>query len=275
MPTSGLSRTIAGLMQYQPDRMNTEQGNIARLESGQTLPSTRTLPAHALEVDHLAIRFGATEILRDLSFKVPFGSSLVVIGPNGGGKTVLFRALIGSLAYEGSIRWAPGTKLGYVPQKLDIERALPVTGNNLLHAKAAITKSPRKTLLSALNRVGLDIGTLDTPIGALSGGQFQEVLLAFALIGDPNVLLLDEPTAGVDAPSRERLYRLIQKLQDESGLTAILISHDLSVVARSATNVLCLSRSNSCFGPPKTILDPELLRRMYGMPVGFHVHDIH
>ena len=230
---------------------------------------------YALEVDHLAIRFGMTEIFRDLSFKVPLGSSLVVIGPNGGGKTVLFRALIGSLPHEGSIRWAPGTKLGYVPQKLDIERALPVTGNDLLRAKAAITKTPRRMLLTSLNRLGLDIDALGAPIGALSGGQFQEVLLAFALIGDPNVLLLDEPTAGVDAPSRDRLYRLIRKLQEESGLTAILISHDLSVVARSATNVLCLSRSNSCFGPPQTVLDPELLGRMYGMPVGFHVHDFH
>jgi zinc transport system ATP-binding protein len=232
-------------------------------------------PAYALEVDHLAIRFGTTEIFRDLSFKVPLGSSLVVIGPNGGGKTVLFRALIGSIPYGGSIRWAPGTKLGYVPQKLDIERALPVTGNDLLRAKAAITKTPSKMLLTALNRISLDIEALNTPIGALSGGQFQEVLLAFALIGDPNVLLLDEPTAGIDAPNRDRLYSLIQQLQNESGLTAIFISHDLSVVAHAATNVLCLSRSNSFFGPPKTVLDPDLLSRMYGMPVGFHIHDVH
>jgi zinc transport system ATP-binding protein len=119
----------------------------------------------------------------------------------------------------------------------------------------------------------LESKTLNAPIGALSGGQFQEVLLAFALIGDPNVLLLDEPTAGVDAPSRDRLYRLMQKLQDDSGLTVILISHDLSVVARFATNVLCLSRTDSSFGPPTTVLEPDLLSRMYGMPVVFHVHD--
>jgi zinc transport system ATP-binding protein len=253
--------------------MNIEQDNTLRPERGQTLPVARKTMAYALEVDHLTMRFGATEIFRDLSFKAPLGSSLIVIGPNGGGKTVLFRALIGSLPYEGSIRWALGTKLGYVPQKLDIERALPVTGHDLLRAKTAITKTTRKMLVTALDRVGLDTDVLNTPIGALSGGQFQEVLLALALIGDPNVLLLDEPTAGVDAPSRDRLYRLIQKLQEESCLTAILISHDLSVVARAATNVLCLSRCDSCFGPPKMILDPELLRRMYGMPVGFHVHD--
>ena len=229
--------------------------------------------AFALEVDHLAIRFGKTEIFRDLSFKVPFGSSLVVIGPNGGGKTVLFRALIGSLPFEGSIRWAPGTKLGYVPQKLDIERALPVTGNDLLRAKAAIAKATNEALRTAVSRIGLDSKTLTTPIGGLSGGQFQEVLLAFALIGDPNVLLFDEPTSGVDAPSRDRLYRLMQELQNDSGLTVILISHDLSVVPRFATNVLCLSRTDSSFGLPSAVLQPELLSRMYGMPVAFHVHD--
>jgi zinc transport system ATP-binding protein len=234
----------------------------------------RWIPTCALQVDDLALRFGTTEILRDLSFKVAVGSSLVVIGPNGAGKTVLFRALIGSLPFAGSIRWAPGTKLGYVPQKLDIERALPVTGIDLLNAKAAITKSPRRMLPAALERVGLEIETLRTPIGTLSGGQFQELLLAAALIGNPNVLLLDEPAAGIDAPNRDRLYKLIQKLQDESDLTAILISHDLSVVAGFATNVLCLSRSQSCFGPPKSILDPGLLARMYGMPVGFHFHDV-
>jgi len=232
-------------------------------------------PPYALEVDHLAIRFGTTEIFRDLSFKVPRGSSLVVTGPNGGGKTVLFRALIGALPYEGSVRWAPGTKLGYVPQKLDIERDLPMTGGDLLQAKAAIAKAPKSVILTAANRVGLDREVMKKPIGALSGGQFQEVLLASALIGEPNVLLLDEPTAGIDTPSRERLYRLIHRLQNESGLTVILISHDLSVVDRYATNVLCLSRTNSCFGPPKTVLDPDVLSRMYGMPVGFHVHDSH
>ncbi len=234
-------------------------------------PASR--PATALEVENLTVRFGATPVFRNLSFSVPERELLVVIGPNGGGKTVLFRALIGSIPHEGSIRWAQKTRIGYVPQKLDIDRALPVTGKDLLRAKASVVKAPERSLNTAIARVGLPAELLESPIGALSGGQFQEVLLAFALIGEPNVLLLDEPTAGIDAPGTERMYALIRALQAESDLTAILISHDLSIVARYATNVLCIGRGDTWFGPPQSVLDPQLLGRMYGMPIGFHAHE--
>ncbi|HEY9157855.1 metal ABC transporter ATP-binding protein [Candidatus Binatus sp.] len=230
--------------------------------------------SNALEVERLAIRFGTSEIFRDVSFSVPQASSLAVIGPNGAGKTILFRALIGSLRYEGSIRWAAGTKLGYVPQKLDIERDLPITGGDFLTAKAAVVRAPNGAVLAALADVGLDKEILNTPIGALSGGQFQRLLVAFALIGNPNVLLLDEPAAGVDAPGQEQLSRLIRQLQEERGMTILLISHDLSVVYQYATNVLCLSRTYSRVGPPKTVLTPEVLSRIYAMPIGFHVHNV-
>ncbi len=231
-------------------------------------------PVSALEVEHLAIRFGTTQIFRDLCFSVPRGSSLAVIGPNGAGKTVLFRALIGSVRYEGSIRWAPGTKLGYVPQKLDIERDLPITGGDFLTAKAAVVRAQKGAVLTALASVGLNKEVLNTPVGALSGGQFQRLLVAFALIGDPNVLLLDEPAAGVDAPGQEQLSDLARDLQAERGMTILLISHDLSVVYRYATNVLCLSRTYNFVGPPQTVLTPEVLSRIYAMPIGFHVHDV-
>src|SRR6266496_2331431 len=99
--------------------------------------------ANALEVERLSVRFGRTQILRDLSFTVPEGSALAVIGPNGAGKTVLFRALIDSVPHEGAVRWATGTRIGYVPQKLDIERDLPVTGRDFLDAKAAVSQTPR------------------------------------------------------------------------------------------------------------------------------------
>src|SRR5512146_2290613 len=147
----------------------------------------------SLTVENPAVRFGTTEVFRNLSFRVERGSSLVVIGPNGAGKTVLFRALIGAVPSEGTIRWAEGTRIGYIPQKLDIERDLPVTGHDLLRAKMALAKAPPSVVEEVLARVGLDRKAAANPIGALSGGQFQRILLAFALIGAPNVLLLDEP----------------------------------------------------------------------------------
>jgi len=109
-------------------------------------------------------------------------------------------------------------------------------------------------------------------IGVLSGGQFQRLLLAFALVGDPNVLLLDEPTAGVDEPGQEQINELVSILQRDHALTVLFISHELTVVNRYASNVLCLSRGASCFGPPSTVLTPDVLRDMYGTDVHYHVH---
>jgi len=227
---------------------------------------------NALEVERLSVRFGRTEVLRDLGFAVPEGSALAVIGPNGAGKTVLFRALVGSIPHEGTIRWAPGTRIGYVPQKLDIERDLPITGRDFLDAKAAVSRTPRADAGRVLELVNLHGSVADQPIGTFSGGQFQRLLLAFALMGKPTVLLFDEPTAGVDEPGEERLYEMIRRVQEAEGLTLLLISHELSVVYRYATNVLCLSRENPCFGPPEEILTPERIEQAYGTPLKYHHH---
>jgi ABC-type Mn2+/Zn2+ transport system ATPase subunit len=123
-----------------------------------------------------------------------------------------------------------------------------------------------------LHLVGLDEAAAKS-IGALSGGQFQRLLVAMALVGRPTVLLLDEPTAGVDEPGQEKLNELVQRVQKEHGLTVLLISHDLSIVHRHAENVLCLSRDRAWFGPPRKILTPEILNEVYGTSVGYHVHD--
>jgi zinc transport system ATP-binding protein len=227
---------------------------------------------NALEVDGLQVRFGETSVLRDLSFAVPAGSALAVIGPNGAGKTVLFRALIGSIPHEGTVRWAPGTRIGYVPQKLDLERDLPVTGRDFLEAKAAVSRAPRSEVERALELVSLPAGVADQPVGILSGGQFQRILLAFALMGRPSVLLFDEPTAGVDEPGEERLYEMIHRIQESEGLTLLLISHELSIVYRYATSVLCLSRESPCFGPPEEILTPTRIAQVYGAPLKYHHH---
>jgi len=226
-----------------------------------------------LEVAHLSVRFGAMQVLRDLSFHVARGSSLAVIGPNGSGKTVLFRALIGAIAFEGTIRWAPGIRIGYVPQKLDLERDIPVTGVDFLRARAALMKGAVADTAHALAQVGVSQDVAEQPIGTLSGGQFQRLLVAFALVGNPNVILLDEPTAGMDEPGQEQINELLRRLQQEQGLTVLFISHELTVVYQYAVNVLCLSRQQTCLGPPQAILTPDLLRQMYGSPVDYHLHE--
>jgi zinc transport system ATP-binding protein len=228
---------------------------------------------NALQVEHLAVRFGSTEVIHDLSFTVPRGSSLAIIGPNGAGKTVLFKALIGAVPHEGTIRWAEGTIIGYVPQKLDIERDLPITGRDFLRAKAALVRASDSDVANTLALVGLERPILSAPIGTMSGGQFQRLLMAFALVGKPNFLLLDEPAAGIDEPGQEILDATIKRLQKENDVTVLLISHDLSVVYHYATAVLCLSRTHPCFGPPQTVLTPDTLRNLYGTAVDFHVHD--
>lgn len=226
-----------------------------------------------LTVEDLSVSFGQTQVLKDLSFHVGRGSSLAVIGPNGAGKTVLFRALIGSVPSQGTIQWASDIRLGYVPQKLDLERDVPITGLDFLRARASVTRGPQAAIERMRDTVGISEEVSRQPIGALSGGQFQRLLIGFALLGDPSVLLLDEPTAGVDAPGQKQLGELIRHLQEQRGLTILFISHELSVVYRFATNVLCLGRRQTCFGAPQEILTPERLQEIYGAPVDYHVHE--
>lgn len=234
-----------------------------------------TLGGSILEVNHLTVAFDHTVVLADLSFTVARGASLAVIGPNGAGKTVLFRALIGAIPFAGTIRWALGTRFGYVPQKLDIERDLPITGRDLLRAKLTVVRARKEDALRALERVGLPEEVLAKPIGTMSGGQFQRLLVAFALIGKPDVLLLDEPAAGVDAPGQEALNSALRRLRQADAITTLLISHDLSVVYQYASTVLCLARQRAYLGTPQAVLTPERLSEVYGTPISFHLHDDH
>lgn len=230
-------------------------------------------PDSILEVDGLRVRFGATDVLENLTFTVRPGTSLAILGPNGVGKTVLLRALLGSIPSEGIIRWAPAARIGYVPQKLDLERDLPMTGCDLLRARMALARESRVDIARMFAIVGLSEFTAGRLIGTYSGGQFQRLLIAFALLGNPNVLMLDEPTAGVDEPGQEQLNLLIQRMQREHDLTVLFISHDLSVVYRYADCVLCLGHQQTFIGAPREILTPEILQKVYGMPVSYHVHE--
>jgi zinc transport system ATP-binding protein len=226
-----------------------------------------------LKVEKLAVQFEAMRVLNDLSFSVNKGELLAIIGPNGAGKTVLLRTLIGSIPFSGTVEWAPGTRIGYVPQKLDLDRDIPITGLDFLRARVALAGKRALDISSMLMQLGLPLEVAKRPIGALSGGQFQRILIAFALVGDPNVLLLDEPTAGVDVPGEERINELVHRLQQSQGLTVLFISHELSIVNQYATNVLCIGHGRPCFGPPRTLLTPETLRDLYGTEVKYHVHD--
>jgi zinc transport system ATP-binding protein len=225
-----------------------------------------------LDVSRLTVSFGDTHVFTDLSFRIAKGSSLAVIGPNGAGKTVLFRALIGSLPSTGTVHWAAGARIGYVPQKLDIERDIPITGVDFLHARLS-GQNLAKSISDLLELVGLPSQVAHRSIGAMSGGQFQRLLVAFALAGDPNVLLLDEPTSGVDEPGQERLNELLRRLQRTQSLTVLFISHELSVVYQYATEVLCLTGAKAWFGPPQTILTPDRLREVYGSEINYHFHE--
>ncbi len=232
-------------------------------------------PNSILSVEKLGVAFGHSIIIDDLSFEVREGDCLAVIGPNGAGKTVLLKALLGLVPHRGEIRWSVGAHLGYVPQKVAADRQQPIRVVDLLASKAAVQHLPSADISAVISEVGLSQQVLNSSVGHLSGGQFQKALIAFALLGRPNVLLFDEPTASLDELAEEHAYDLLHKLQHEKGMTVILVSHDLSVVYRYANQVLCLSKGKPCMGPPKELLTPGMLEELYGGPSKFyrHIHE--
>jgi zinc transport system ATP-binding protein len=225
-----------------------------------------------LSVQNLRVAFGKHIVLRDLSFEVSSGDCLAIIGPNGSGKTVLLKALQHLIPYEGEIHWSQEARVGYVPQSVAADRQLPLKVRELLEAKARVLHLADQEMQQVSSELKLSPEFLDAGIGTLSGGQFQKVLIAFALLGRPNVLLFDEPTASLDELNEERVYELIHDLQIQKGVTVILVSHDLSIVYRYASRVLCLSKGKTCMGPPKEVMTTEMLEELYGAPPKFYRH---
>ena len=229
-----------------------------------------------LAVTNLSVVLDGVQILRDISFTVRQGEALAVIGPNGAGKTVLFRALLGLLPHTGTINWRPGVKIGYVPQRFAVDRSAPITAMEFFLLQSPSFWRPSAEFVSHLDHeltlVGLDRSVLRKNLGDLSGGQTQRLLIAWAMLQHPSVLLLDEPTAGVDAGFEDTIYSLIRRVQTERGTTILLISHDLSVVYRYAQNVLCLNKSVVCQGSPIEAMNPQALAVLYG-DAGYYRHD--
>jgi zinc transport system ATP-binding protein len=225
-----------------------------------------------LSVRDLRAAFGNHVVLRDLNFEVSSGDCLAIIGPNGSGKTALLKALQHLIPYEGDIQWSHQARVGYVPQSVAADRQLPLSVRELLEAKARFLHLADREMEQVSSELNLSPEFVDAGLGTLSGGQFQKALIAFALLGRPNVLLFDEPTASLDELSEERIYELVHELHAQRGITVILVSHDLSVVYRYANRVLCLSKGMTCLGPPKDILTPEMLEEVYGAPLKYYSH---
>jgi zinc transport system ATP-binding protein len=236
----------------------------------------------------LHVNLGGNAILRDVHAGLTRGRITALIGLNGSGKTTLLRAVLKEVPYGGRIEFHCGhdhtrpmpEHVGYVPQRLRIEANLPLTVRDLL--ALALQRRPLflgvsrrwlRTMEELLARVWAPRELLDRPVERLSGGELQRILLALALHPQPELLLLDEPAAGVDFQHGEKFYELIDRLNRETGVTILLVSHDLSVVSRHAHHVLCLKDGRiQCQGPPQEILNGEVLGQTFGAEKSYYSH---
>ncbi len=246
-------------------------------------------PSLAVEVRDLRVKFGDTEVLRGVNLRVPQGQIVALIGPNGSGKTTLLRCLLGLQKYSGEVRIFGERDLakalprvGYVPQKLALERSFILSVREFLALRLRATRHwffmSRRQLDDIIKPALVHIGVeplLDRPIAQLSGGQLQRVLIAYALLSKPDLLLLDEPTAGVDTPGEETFYDLIAHVQRQYKLTVILVSHDLSMVYSHASRVYALNGVICCEGPPEQVMNAESLKQAYGIHATPYAHHHH
>lgn len=222
-----------------------------------------------LEVKNLCVAYDDTAVIDSLSFTLEQRDILVILGPNGAGKTTLLRALLKLLPYRGDIVWH-AQKIGYIPPQESLRRHdLPPL--KLSEFFAFKTSAPKATE-SMLVEVGLDPNLLPRQFDELSTGQFQRMMIAWTLLDNPDVLILDEPTSGIDIGGEETFYGLLQKFWQRQNLTILLVTHDLHVVWEYATQVLCLNRQEMCIGKPDEVLTPEQLKRLYGTGIKFYRH---
>ncbi|SNX71527.1 zinc transport system ATP-binding protein [Cereibacter ovatus] len=215
-----------------------------------------------ISASHLVIRRGADDILTDISLSISAGEIVTIVGPNGSGKSTLLRALLGILPpTSGSVSRKAGLRIGYVPQKLQIDRTLPLTARRFLSLP---TRQTAAATTAALIRVGVP-EVADRQMTDLSGGQLQRVLLARALLSTPEILMLDEPTQGLDQPGEAAFYRLIEEVRRTTGAAILMVSHDLHVVMAASDRVICLNRHICCEGAPRVVSNAPEYRALFGL----------
>lgn len=232
------------------------------------------MTAPFLRVHGLTVRYGDYLAVDDVSFKVEKGQIVAVIGPNGSGKTTLVRAVMGLLPHSGEVVWDGEPKIGYVPQRLDFDRTFPLTVEELMllrlpgHRFWRHDKEAHEAVTHSLEDVGA-ARLIEKKIGTLSGGELQRVLIANAMLPNPSILVLDEPSSGIDIEGEETIYGLIHRIADERGMTVLLVSHDLDIVFKHADQVICMNRKLICEGVPQKVLTPEAIERAFAHPARY------
>lgn len=226
----------------------------------------------------IGVRLGGHQALANVDFTIDQGEIVTVVGPNGSGKTTLMRTIIGAQKPgTGQIRKQNGLRIGYVPQSLSIDATLPLTVARFLNLPHRHSAEDTKL---ALERAGAD-GLQHRQMTDLSGGQFQRVLLARALLRKPDLLILDEPTTGLDQPGSAALYRQIEKVRAELGTAILMVSHELHVVMSASDRVVCLNGHVCCHGAPEIVASAPEYRALFGsgtqgaLALYRHDHDHH
>ncbi len=229
-----------------------------------------------VRTEGLSLAYGDHAVLRNVDFHIDPGEIVTIVGPNGSGKSSFLKAVIGALTpSSGSIWRKRGLKMGYVPQKLHLDPVFPLTVQRFL----TLTRRPAAGEVgSVVARLGI-AGVLGQQVASLSGGQLQRVLLAHALIGQPDLLILDEAAQGLDQPAIAAFYRLVEALRAETGTAILMVSHDLHVVMSASDRVICLNGHVCCEGTPTVVSEAPEYRRLFGqgtegaLALYRHVHD--